>query len=426
LHGLTGALALTLGLASRGLAQDVLPAMSPNAADVRAATQLIHSGTVGTAATTATAATAAQASEGPKELPPPQKVEAPADAPAASCSSCGAGGRQGGPGCGCVPYPCGYQGCFPGHQNCCGSCGGCGGCGACNAEGPFGKFFCCFYQCLCCPDPCYEPCYRPEANSAFFVDGARPVTMSRIRWDDARNFTQPDRSEYFWARSGGGGKGVGAIAQTLNYDSLTLYQEVATKKASFFVEQDYRTIDPIGDPLASGFGDMNLGTKALLFDCELLQVTFQFRTFLPIGNFNKGLGTGHVSLEPSILCCVKLLPETFLQTQLSEWIPIAGDPSYAGSILHYHFAVNHVLWRPLPDVPFIGGVELNAWSFQDGQFSDPIRGQFQQSSGGSWLSIGPSLRIAICTKIDFGFAAQWSLASGGPEQVYRTEVRFRF
>ena len=426
LRGIAAALGLSLGMANTASAQNTLPPMAPRSYDVPyAVTQM---------------AQAVPAGERPQELPAPQAAPAPAPvqvAPAASCStcggggggarmgcsSCGGGGGGGGPGCGCVSYPCGYNGCFPGHQNCCGSCGGCG---SCNADGPFGKFFCCFYSCLCCPDPCYEPCYRPEANSAFWVDGARPVTMTRFRYDSGHNFEQPDRSEFFWARTGGGGKGPGKIETSMKYDSIRLYQEAATGKASFFIEQDYRAVDPDTNNHASGFGDMNIGTKALLFDCELMQLTFQFKTYLPVGSAGKGLGTGHVSLEPSLLLTVKLLPETYFQAQGAEWIPIGGDPAYQGSVLHHHYAINHVLWRPLADVPFIGSLEFNAYSFQDGQYSDPALGQFQKSSGYTWMTAGPSLRVAICTRLDLGFSAQFGLNEGPPQQIYRTDFRIRF
>ena len=311
---------------------------------------------------------------------------------------------------------CGYKGCFPGHVNCCG----------CDADGPIGKFFCCFYECLCCPDPCYEPCYRPEAHSAFFVDGTRPATETRIRWDSGHNLRQPDRSEFFWARNDGRGLGPNAPAvRRVGWDSLTFYQEAATKKASIFIEQDYRSVNADGARPGSGFGDMNIGTKALLFDCELLQVTFQMRTYVPVGNVGKGLGTGHVSLEPSILYTIKLLPETYFQGQVSEWCPLGGNPDYAGAILHYHFALNHVLHRFQPEAVLIGGIEMNAYSFQDGQYTDAIFGSNQRSNGETWLSFGPSIRFSLCNKLDAGFSAMFG-TDRGPAQVYRTEFRFRF
>ena len=79
---------------------------------------------------------------------------------------------------------------------------------------------------------------------------------------------------------------------------------------------------------------MTVGTKSLLFDCEMLQLSLQFLTYIPTGNFTKGLGVGHLSLEPSLLMSLKFTPRTYLQAQLAEWIPLGGDPTYAGAMLH--------------------------------------------------------------------------------------------
>src|SRR5262249_60324112 len=105
---------------------------------------------------------------------------------------------------------------------------------------------------------------------------------------------------------------------------------------------------------ASGFGDSVIGTKSMLLDCCLMQITFQFKTFLPAGNFTAGLGTAHVSLEPSILWNVNCAKDTYLQSQFAYWIPIGGDQLYEGNIFHMHMSLNHVLWRPCPALPTLG------------------------------------------------------------------------
>ncbi len=379
----------------------------------------------------------------------------------AGCATCsggllgGSGGMYGPPncaggccagGCGSGCGPCGIGQCVPGRTNCC---------SVCDDTTVLGRLLCGLYCCICCPDPCYDPCWNPIANAAFFTDPVRPVTMTRIRWDSVVNYTLPDRSEFFMARLGNaGGKGTAPIVgmppaparggpeinagritgakntaflASLRYNDLMFYQEVAVAKASFFFEMPYRSLDPQGPyPHAANFGDLNLGVKSLFFDCELLQLAFQFRTYLPTGNFTKGIGTGHVSLEPSLLGSLKLTPNTYLQGQLAEWIPIGGDPSYQGAILHYHLSANQVLWRLLPDVPLIGTFEFNGYSFQAGQFTDPINGPFQQSSGDTYISVGPGLRLVVCNKIDFGVGTAFAVDHHGPGQWYRTEFRWRF
>ena len=48
----------------------------------------------------------------------------------------------------------------------------------------------------------------------------------------------------------------------------------------------------------AGFSDMSITAKTMLLDSELFLFGFQMRTYIPIGQTGKGLGTGHVSLEP--------------------------------------------------------------------------------------------------------------------------------
>jgi hypothetical protein len=304
-------------------------------------------------------------------------------------------------------------------------------CYPCTSDNCVGRFLCGLYECICCPDPCYEPHWIPLGDSAFFVDSARPQTQQRLRYDHGQDLLFPDRSEFFWPRADGKGKGPrppsGILGERgLNYNDLSLYTEAATGSASLFTEMTYRSISPVFDAYASGFADMSLGTKALLFDCELLQLTFQFRTYLPSGNFTKGLGVAHVSLEPSLLLGVKLAPETYFQAQLSEWIPLGGDTDYMGSILHYHTSVNQILYRVLPDVPLVGTFETNGWSFQHGLYTDPVLGP-QKSSGGTYFNLGAGLRVFVCDKIDFGIA--FSQAVTNPhwaDQLYRAEFRWRY
>jgi hypothetical protein len=360
-----------------------------------------------------------------------------------SCVSCGGAGQVGGPVFGSTCTSCGGAGCIPGRKPCYTPWMG---------DSCVGRFAANLYECLCCPDPCYQPKWVPLANSALFVDYARPRTISRFRWDHLWSMPQPDRAEFFWAKQninpgqvranpaganiqGGPGKGPSVPpafyatarnrnpalparypffgVQSLNYDQLWFYQEIAWGTGSFFIESSYLSTDPtygfpnlqfptVNSGSAAGFGDMNIGTKSLLIDCELLQLTFQFRSIFPTGAPNRGLGTGHTTLEPSLLMSLKLAPTTYMQGQISEWIPLGGTPGYQGSMFHYHFSLNQMLAAPAPDTQLIGMLELNGWNFQAGAFTDPVLGPFQKASGGYIVSVGPSVRLSVCDKTDFG------------------------
>jgi hypothetical protein len=335
------------------------------------------------------------------------------------------GGHNGTSGCGvCTSCPVCGPGldCYPGRERCC----------PCEAHNCVDRFFCTLYECICCPDPCYEGKWTPIADSAFFVDAVRPQTQMGFKFDTGFNLMLPDRAEYFWARADGNGRGPKPIAGRraelgLNYTDAFFYTEAATSRVGAFVEMSYRSLDPTLDPHAANFGDMRIGTKTMLLDCELLQFGFEFTTYLPVGDAGKGLGTGHVSLEPSLLLGIRVGPDSYIQTQVAEWIPVGGDKDYAGAILHYHFSWNNVLYRFNPQVPVIGTLEMNGWTFQHGEFTDPGLGPFQPAVDYTYVSAGPGLRLFVCDKIDVGFAVAFALTEQHwASTLYRTELRFRF
>src|SRR5262249_59679245 len=114
---------------------------------------------------------------------------------------------------------------------------------------------------------------------------------------------------------------------------------------------------------------MSIGTKSLLLDCELIQVAFQFVTYIPTGQAKLGTGTGHVSLEPGLLTSLKLTPESYLQAQLSYRFPLGGDEVIDGSMLHLGLAYNRLLWNCGCDLQVIGTLEANYYCVPDGRFT---------------------------------------------------------
>jgi hypothetical protein len=347
-------------------------------------------------------------SQGPLPAPqgPPVPIFDPMVKPASGCS-----------GCGMAPYN-GYgpsnNTCVPGRKQCHGI----------DTSSVCGRLFGGLCEELCCPDPCYEPRWIPEANAAFFQDSPRPVTQTRIRWDAGFHYRFPDTSEFFWAEINR--KGPRILTRALRYDDLTFYQEIAAKGASFFIEIPYRTFEPDIGPGGSGFGDMNVGGKTVLFDSELLLLTLQFRTFIPTGNFTAGVGTGHASLEPSLMAAIKLWPTTYFQTELSEWIPLAGTPGFASSVFHFHFSLNHNLCHWGDCLNIVGVMEFNGYTYR-GAFTDFESGAVVGASGGTFANAGPGIRAQLCDRIDFGVAADFGFGNRhGPGQIYRTEMRVRY
>ena len=90
---------------------------------------------------------------------------------------------------------------------------------------------------------------------------------------------------------------------------------------------------------------------------------------------------------------------------MSEWIPLGGDPAYAGAMLHYHLALNQELFRIVPDVPLIATGEFNGWSFQDGLYTDPVLGPARSPAAPRMPRSRAGLRLFVCDRIDFGFGS---------------------
>lgn len=319
----------------------------------------------------------------------------------------------------------------------CATCGGgSGGCAQCEPfpkTGFASRLVGLVYESLCCPDPCYQPKWFPLVDTAFFTDSPRPVSQTRLRWEYGYYSRFPDRAEYFWARADGNGKGprpvnAAGIPQ-VDYHELSQYTETAAGPGfSAFVSTPYRSVNPTfsDPPSGAGFSDISLGTKSVLFDSELFLMTLQFKTTLPVGQPSKGLGTGHVSLEPSLLFGLRTSPNSYLQAQVAEWIPIAGDPQYSGAVLHYHLAFNHTLWRPIAAVQLAGTMELHGWSFQDGGFTDPDGG-YRSASGTNILQMGPGLRMFYCDKFDFGIGSNFGITGkNNVNSGFRIEMRVRY
>ncbi|MGP0062568.1 MAG: hypothetical protein ACLQGP_03055 [Isosphaeraceae bacterium] len=289
------------------------------------------------------------------------------------------------------------------------------------------------YQCLCCPDPCYQPSWVPAANASFFADYARPRTVTRLRYDNLESMTRPDRNQ-FWIQ--------GVVPTRNNARTITdprarlqqfyVYQEAAGQRGSFFIEYPYRQINENYAPTQAGFSDLNFGIKSLMFDCELLQITFQFRTYTPTGNSMLNLGTGHFSLDPSILASLKLGPTTYFQGQWGNWIPLAGNQNLAGGVFYSLMSLNQVLAYPTPDSPLIATLEMDAWSFENGGYTAGIApGQkpiyVEKGGGVSYFNIGPGLRQSICNRVDFGGAITWATSTAHwAEPWFRFEARFLF
>ncbi len=341
------------------------------------------------------------------------------------CATCGGYHSSSSGGIFHAQLGCAGGNCIPGRQPCSPSEKDC--------DTVFGAFFNNIYQELCCPDPCYQPKWEPGAAASFFADYARPRTVTRIRYDNLESMTTPDRNQY-WIDSAmpKGMNGHRITNPRLRLQQVYLYQEAAAGNGSLFVEIPYRQINPNFEPSQSGFGDINFGIKSLMYDRELVQIGYQFRTYTPSGNFNNNLGTGHFSLDPSILTAIKLGPDTYFQGQFGNWIPLLGNSKLAGGIFYWFMSLNQALWYPRQDSPLIATLEMDGWSFENGGFTNAInKGQslqtIEKGGGVTYFNIGPGLRQTVCNRLDFGGTITFATSTMHWAQPwFRFEVRFLF
>ncbi len=139
---------------------------------------------------------------------------------------------------------------------------------------------------------------------------------------------------------------------------------------SVFVDVPVRYIDPQQNKNAVGFGDMILGFKYAFIAQPDAFYTFQFKTYVPTGAGELGLGTNHPSLEPGLLAFQRLSERLYFVGEFRDWIPVHGTNSvtfpnkqFAGNVLNYGLGAfyNVVLtdnFRVAPISEFVGWTAL--------------------------------------------------------------------
>jgi hypothetical protein len=194
----------------------------------------------------------------------------------------------------------------------------------------------------------------------FAIDITQPLNNFRMRFDGAIGQRNPDRLEYFWPRAGVlNGKGPPLVENKINYQEYRMLFEIGSKKASVLTEVPFRFVDPQFNDNVGGLGDVSIAPKLVLMDGACWQISQLFRTYFASGSPHKGLGTGHISIEPNFLFRYRWSAITYLHAQIKYWAPLGGDPIYAHPVLGYGFGLSHVLYESdtfalLPTLEFLG------------------------------------------------------------------------
>jgi len=257
------------------------------------------------------------------------------------------------------------------------------------------------------------------AMAGGYLDPAAPMTQFRMRYDDGINNKFPDRGEYFYAKCGcfrspalagaafdPQAKGPQGINASASYQDVRPYLEYALdRKLSIFTELPTRFVnfnslptpggvtgqDPLGN--TAGFSDMNIGFKYALIAEPDRYFTFQLRTYIPTGDSYLGLGTGHVSIEPSLLYYQRLTERLMLQGQLTEFTPIAVS-SFASDVMQYGAGLSYIAYNN-QRMAIVPTFEVVGWTFLNGQKFSPVDGGLQSAAGDTVFNVKPGVRVGF-------------------------------
>jgi hypothetical protein len=265
------------------------------------------------------------------------------------------------------------------------------------------------------------------ATAPFEIDVSQPLGNFRFRTDAVYNLTKPDRSEYFWAMPGRGP----VLEESVDYQEFRFLMETGSPSFSLGTEVPIRMLNPEINGNTAGVGDIQLIQKAVLLSGRRWQMTQLTRTTFNNGNARKGLGTGHVSIEPGMLFRYQYSELTFLHSELKLTFPIAGDPAYSGQALKWGIGISTVYYET-DTVALIPTLEFtNIWLL-DGQYTPFPAGVPTDVDGDGIFNLAPGLRIACDTGgdlgvVEMGFSSVMAIGSNGwYDALLRLDLRFVF
>lgn len=223
---------------------------------------------------------------------------------------------------------------------------------------------------------------------------ATPSTSVLFRAD--RGLATPDRLEYFWAAPS---RGPPAESRVDILD-VTYRMVLGSEKMSAFTDYTMRSLNPERNDNTVGFGDMRLGAKATVINGRCTKVATIFTTYLKTGPSSRGLGTGHVSLEPGLLLRHQMNQHTYFHGEIKYWLPIAGTPGHAGDVLKTGAALSTV-WRENDRYALLPTLEILTYAFLAGSTTQP-NGLTRRVNGDFAAEIYPGLRCVLGPQSELG------------------------
>ena len=288
-----------------------------------------------------------------------------------------------------------------------------------------------------------------QGSTVGYIDNAIVGSQVRVRFDAGFGDSQPDLAEFFYAACGcAGGTTAGpkpGLATDLNFQQLYLRGEYAPKKyISFVFEVPLRFVQPVSFAPATvsasspGFGDqaglsdISAGFKLGVVASKQQALTFQFISTFPSGNSEKGLGTWHYTVAPSLLYYRNLSDKFSLEGEFGDSHPIGSDtPGFAGDVVVYGFGPSYVAYKS-KNVQFAPVLELVGWRIFGGMWTNPDL----NGTGPGWdtadganivnLKIGARTTIGKNQSFYVGYGHALTTAHVFYQQLLRLEYRRTF
>jgi len=241
------------------------------------------------------------------------------------------------------------------------------------------------------------------------IETTQPTNNLSLRFEPVYGLKYPDRLEYFWARTSAasGGKGPPLPEKSVDYQDLRFRFEAGSAAFSASTEVMLRSLDPVVNANTTGFGDMNIGTKLRLVDGESWQISQVLHTYILTGDVRKGLGVGHISLEPGLLFRYNRNELTYWHGEMKFWIPVGADPNQGGEVLKWGLGVSHILYDS-DEFAVLPTLEMTSLMFLDGlrtgypvPVNVPVDGEVA-------MNMFPGVRFVV----DRGTLMEWGVGGG--------------
>lgn len=317
-----------------------------------------------------------------------------------------------------------------------------GGCPECGGSG-------CPSCCVDCGGGCgdYADCGYGEDNTGSmldqvgsFIECPIPMTQVKVRYDRAIHFEDFDRAAYFFPTTVANGGQLPVRENVLDLEEITTIIEVAfTRRFSAFVELPGRLVESdLAPPLnggrnQDGFGDMRAGGKFAFVanDCEYL--TGQVRLYMPTGDAEEALGTGHTSIEAGLLYQWNFAERWNLTAEVLDWQAINSptipgtDELFTGNVIQYGLGGAYDVITHCGDCANLrvsAAAEFLAWTVIDG-YESGLR-TAEQADGDTIVNGYYGFRATWGAHTFYGGYGHCLSGQQWYEEIYRLEYAWRF